>query len=184
MNARSAIVDENEILIHPKHFKFKLIALLLFVLNISISTHGFLLAKKETQNKTIDSNSLFPVIQNGKWGYIDKTGKIVVEPQFDEAWSHTEGLAGAKIRGRWGYIDKRGKIVVEPQFNNIFGFSEGLAAIETGGKWGYIDKTGKIVINPQFDKAYSHSEGLARVKIGDKLGYIDKTGKYVWNPTN
>ena len=54
----------------------------------------------------------------GKWGYIDKTGKYVVNPQFDEVWSFSEGLAGVIIgdwkTSKWGYIDKTGKYIWEP----------------------------------------------------------------------
>jgi len=34
----------------------------------------------------------------GKWGYIDKTGKIVIEPQFDDAYyNFHEGLASVGV---------------------------------------------------------------------------------------
>jgi len=72
--------------------------------------------KKETplSKKPEESVGLFPIILNGKWGYIDTTGKIVINPQFDEAWWFSEGLARIKIGDRWGYIDKTGKYVWEP----------------------------------------------------------------------
>ena len=33
-----------------------------------------------------------------KWGYIDKAGTMVIEPQFDRAGSFSEGLAAVKIK--------------------------------------------------------------------------------------
>lgn len=124
---------------------------------------------------------------HNKFGFIDKTGKTVIEPQFDGAESFSEGLAVVRVGKKSGYIDKTGKIVIEPQFDGASSFSEGLAGIvvrdeESEEKWGFIDKTGKIVINPQFDMVYWFSEGLALVKAGDKHGYIDRTGKYVIKP--
>ena len=159
--------------------------------------------------------SLFPVEVNGKLGYINKTGKIVIKPQFDynEPEWFSEGLAVVKIGSdeketgkidqygrkipvdyKYGYIDKTGKIIIKPQFNDAGGFFEGLASVIIGDKRGYIDKTGKIVINPQFDDAGEFSKGgLAQVRIGGewrdnvlwggKSGYIDKTGKTVWIST-
>ena len=44
------------------------------------------------QEETKESTALFPVEQNGKWGYIDKTGRMVIEPQFDRTWDFSEGL--------------------------------------------------------------------------------------------
>jgi hypothetical protein len=51
---------------------------------------------------------LFRFVQDGKYGYIDKTGKIVIKPQFDFAESFSEGLAWVSISGKDGYINKTG----------------------------------------------------------------------------
>ena len=40
----------------------------------------------------------------GKWGFIDKTGHYVINPQFDFAQSFSDGLAAVRIGGKWGYI--------------------------------------------------------------------------------
>jgi len=44
--------------------------------------------------QSINSTSrLRPIQQDGKWGYIDSTGKIVIKPQFVWAEEFSEGLA-------------------------------------------------------------------------------------------
>ncbi len=72
----------------------------------------------EAKQKGVESTSLFPIKKDGKWGYIDKTGKIIIDPQYDDAWPFSEGLAAVMIvdeeTGKWGYIDKTGKYVWEP----------------------------------------------------------------------
>ena len=117
-----------------------------------------------------------------KWGYIDKTGKFVIEPQFSRAGDFCEGLARVKINGKWGYIDKTGEFIVVPQFVEAGDFSENLALVDIGpfSRWGCIDKTGKIVFMID-DRVYNtdccrFSNGL--VKIGWDT-YIDKTGKCI-----
>ncbi len=51
-----------------------------------------------------------------KWGYIDKTGKIVIQPQFSQAGTFSEGLATVAIENgtkkNYVMIDKTGKIVI------------------------------------------------------------------------
>jgi len=43
--------------------------------------------------------------KTGKWGYIDRAGKYLAAPQFDEAHAFTkDGLARVRIAGKWGYI--------------------------------------------------------------------------------
>lgn len=124
----------------------------------------------------------------GKWGYIDKTGKVIIKPQFGVATHFSEGLAavttGDSFFGIYGYMDKAGKFSIKPIFEDAKPFSEGLALVLDADEvmWGYINKKGKYVIKPRFDdEVGSFSEGLARV-WDDKWGYIDKKGKYVIKP--
>ncbi|MCG2727021.1 MAG: WG repeat-containing protein [Elusimicrobia bacterium] len=117
------------------------------------------------------------------FGYIDKTGKYVINPQFDFAGQFSEGLANVVFGGKAGYIDKKGKYVINPQFDAASEFHDGLAQIVIGNKMGYIDKKGIISINPQFDDAKIFTkDGLAAVMVNDKWGFINKTGAFVINP--
>jgi hypothetical protein len=70
---------------------------------------------KDTQKSKKKSEGLFPVKSGGRWGYIDKQGKIVINPQFDRAWDFLGGLAWVMIGDKLGYIDKEGKYVWSPQ---------------------------------------------------------------------
>ena len=121
-------------------------------------------------------------IHSLQYGYIERTGKIVIKPQFDEASSFAEGLARVGIGKKWGYIDRTGKIVISPQFDDAWSFSGGLAEVKVAKKWGYIDRTGEIAIKPQFDEVSPFAEGLAKVKVAKEYGYIDRTGKMVISP--
>lgn len=125
---------------------------------------------------------LLPVVQGGKWGYINRAGEVVIAPQFNLANNFSEGLAAVLTRDGWGYIDATGRMVIAPNrgFFHPGAFSEGLAPVGVNStKMGYIDRTGRVVIEPQFDKAYEFSDGLARVQDGGKYGYINKSGQLV-----
>ena len=65
----------------------------------------------------------------GKWGFIDKTGKWVTNPQFDAVTDFKDGLAAASIGG-------------EPGEDGII-----------GDKWGVINKKGQWVANQVLDFA-------------------------------
>jgi hypothetical protein len=114
------------------------------------------------------------------WGFIDKTGQVVIPFIFDGAKSFSEGLAAVKFKGNWGFIDKTGKEIISFSFQRAGNFSEGLAAVKSVGKWGFIDKAGNEVIPFNFQNAESFSEGTAAVmNINDYWGFIDKTGNEV-----
>lgn len=142
------------------------------------------------------ASRLRPIQQNGKWGYIDSSGKIVIKPQFVWAEEFSEGLAAFENEeGKHGYIDESGAVVIQPKFDNWTNFSEGLAAVSIALEWGYIDKTGKWAIPPQFAIGRPFSSGLARVEVPldgkpsfppgrAKHAFIDKSGKIVIDSTD
>jgi WG containing repeat len=140
---------------------------------------------------TTESNNLFPVRVNKKYGFIDKTGKIVIEPNFEFANDFVEGLALVGIRNdelKLVYIDTTGKVILSQQ-NGGSDFSEGLAAFGVGEflmhgngdhKFGFIDTTGQLAIEINFRETRAFSEDLSAVMNDErKWGYIDKTGKLV-----
>jgi len=117
-----------------------------------------------------------------KCGFIDKTGKFVIQPQFDSISPFSEDLAIFSVNDKYGAIDKSGNIVIKPEFDIMESFFEGLAPVEVGGKWGFIDKTGKVVIKPAYESAKCFSEELAAVRINKQFGFIDKKGNMIIEP--
>lgn len=140
--------------------------------------------------KTYTTTSSHP---SYKWGFIDKTGKMVVQPQYGLAGDFSEGLAAVSSNDKWGFIDKTGRVVIGFNFDYASEFSDGLSAVMLGNKFGYIDRTGKTVIKPKYTYYSDFSEGLARVRVGGKtiaplgmssgvfgkIRYIDRTGHTV-----
>ncbi len=72
------------------------------------------------------SEGLFRIIENGKTGYADKEGRVVITPKFDCAFPFKGGLAKVGEQSRdmnkagiydsrfiWYYIDKKGHRVKE-----------------------------------------------------------------------
>ncbi len=142
------------------------------------------------------------VVMGGSWGYADKTGKLVIPPQFQSAYAFSEGLAPVLVSGRrdlnmiqggkWGYINRAGQFVISPQFDGASSFAEGRAVVHKavllrGVRCGYIDKSGKFVVRPQFPvfSCRPFSGGLAAIVRPIYGGtaieaYLDSTGRYVW----
>ena len=53
------------------------------------------------------------VKQNGKWGFVDTDGKIVIKPQYEDANSFCLDFAPIQQGEFWGYIDGSGKIITD-----------------------------------------------------------------------
>ncbi len=87
-------------------------------LSNTTETKYFDLEGNEKQNTEIfPENTIFAKNQNGKWGFVDKTGQVVVDYQYDEVTEQNKyGFAGIKSDNKWGIVDKNGKILVEPTY--------------------------------------------------------------------
>ena len=115
----------------------------------------------------------------GSYGYIDKTGEVIIPFEYDSAENFNEDLAIVCKDNKYGYIDKIGQAVTPFEYDSAKDFSEGLAVVCKDNKYGYIDKTGEVIIPFEYDSAENFSEGLAVVCKDNKYGYIDKTGQAV-----
>jgi hypothetical protein len=126
---------------------------------------------------------LFQIVKDGKWGLMDRTGRTVLEPQFDYISAFSEGVAVAVTGNQYGLVNSDGGIAVPAKLNFIGGdFSDGLAMMLVGDRYGFISQDGTVKINPQFDGAGPFSEGFAAVRVGDKWGYTDTRGNLVIKP--
>jgi WG containing repeat len=130
-------------------------------------------------------------LANKGWGFIDKTGKVAIEPQFQGAGSFSEGMAGVEIEGKWGFIDKTGQIVIGLRYDLVNSFSEGVAVVAKGDEVFLIDKTGQTILSRNMNELELNiyegtkvSDGLieARDCAKSKYGFIDKTGRFIIEP--
>jgi hypothetical protein len=125
----------------------------------------------------------FSIRVDGRWGFVDRSGIIVVPPVYDAAQDFSEGFAAVLLGGKWGYINLRGEVVIPLQYRQAFSFSEGLSVVDISlgrdsvAQFGYIDYLGEIVIDAHFDSAESFSEGLAVVARDGSSFFVDKDGR-------
>lgn len=143
-----------------------------------ISTFAMLGIAQKANDKGMP---LFWIREDGKYGYIDRTGKVVIAPQYENTMGFNEGVAATRMNGKYGYIDTKGKWVIAPQFEFTYKFSEGLAMVRTGKKYSWINRKGETVIQPmEFQEVcVGFDDGHCAVKRDGKWGYIDRTGRIV-----
>jgi hypothetical protein len=122
----------------------------------------------------------FQVEKEGKTGFRDLDGNIVIEPKFDMAEMFSEGLSAVEVDKKWGYIDTTGKYVLQPKYEYAGSFHNGLASFRANGKYGFIDTKGNEVIKPQFEWVDEFSENLCVVRNEKgRHGYLGKSGSLV-----
>ena len=151
---------------------------------LELGTYLFYLEPNEVDLKTMPAG--LKVYAEDKFGYIDKSGEIVIKPKYDVAGPFEGDLATIKIGGKEMTIDSKGrpsrrrKKQEAPQPAGPS--ADAPQPMKIGDRYGYQDKSGMIVIDPLFDEAGEFKAGLALVKVGGKLGYIDTQGQAVVEP--
>ena len=81
-------------------------------------TKYFDLEGNEKQNTEILSNNqIYAKSQDGKWGFVDKSGNVVVDYIYDKVTDlNSYGYAGIKLDGKWGVVNSNGEVIVEPTY--------------------------------------------------------------------
>lgn len=79
--------------------------------------YNFKLEEKNSSD-LLTSNSLFLSKKDGKYGYVDKSGKVVVDYIYEDGTEqNSKGFAAVKKDGVWGSINKIGATSCEPSVN-------------------------------------------------------------------
>jgi hypothetical protein len=143
------------------------------------------------------SEYMLRVSRNGKYGFINRMGETVVEPECYSAESFSEGLAFVSGKRGRGFIDQTGEMVIQvPGGFNVGGFfggrrfSEGFVCIRGGDRYGFMNRTGHIEIPVRWDSANNFSCGLAVIARNRKgaghldaeYGFIKRSGEVVVSP--
>ena len=145
-----------------------------------------------------DGTGLFVMREKDSYGYIDRSGRIVIPPRYAWAEVFSEGLAGVRVReegiptgrGKAGYINTKGEWAIRPKFHGAQPFSNGLAVVGMDKGCGFIDHSGEVLIGGKFAGVADFSEGLAVAMVGrfdadverTRSGHIDRSGEWVIRP--
>ncbi|HMM81506.1 MAG TPA: WG repeat-containing protein [Pyrinomonadaceae bacterium] len=120
---------------------------------------------------------------NGKWGYIDETGTLILPAIYDSAFFFSEGLAYVEKGADEMFIRKDGKVAFSIPADATRGPSGGMVIAgrttfqDDNFKVGIMDNTGRILLSPEYDAVEPFSEGLAAFQNAELWGYLDMSGK-------
>jgi hypothetical protein len=131
---------------------------------------------------------LAAIKKDGRWGFIDKTGAIVIQPEFDGVKNFSDGMAAIKQKGKWGYINKNGEVTIQPKYYDAYNFRENIARVERydNDEDYYINKNGNetpiIPIKHKSKKLTPRTESNSAIfqsSKNNKFGFVDKNKNWV-----
>lgn len=125
-------------------------------------------------------------IPNLKWGYLDTSGRVVVEPIYDDVRDMTKNLVAANLKGKWGFIDKNGSTIIGHDYKQVLDFnSEGdrVFVQDFNNGWLLLDGLGKVVDSLKYDTYKKFVDDLCAVSKNGLWGIINKSGKEIISPS-
>ncbi len=116
------------------------------------------------------------------FGYVNRSGEMVIEPQWPMAYPFTDNRAPVlnKAEEAIAMIDREGNYITDFLYTRMApsGHPGHWQVQLLGGQWGIIDTMGNEVIPLGFERmGYVIELGWYLARLEGKLGYVDATGK-------
>ena len=166
--------------------------ILIFIITMILACGSVVSVYAEEWDEVNSYYEGFAIVEkDGKYGFIDESGKVIVYPIYDYLSSFNEGLSIAQQGEKYGFIDIEGNIAIPfiYEYAEFYGFSDGLAIVKDEDSWCFIDKSGNVVTRSPYQIEYHFNKyGLAQVvnredngiiNLEEEHGYIDKTGNLI-----
>ncbi|MGN0316841.1 MAG: WG repeat-containing protein [Lachnospira sp.] len=88
----------------------------------------------------ITDDNIFAAKKSGKWGFVDIDGKWIINPEYDNAKSFSNGFAAVCMSDSWMIINKSNQIIAKGNFSDIgYVNSDGFVLVKTRDEEGDSD---------------------------------------------
>lgn len=89
--------------------------------------------------KTFEGDGMCTVCRQGKWGFADQDGSLIIDYIYEDAKPFTNGYAAVCKNGVWGYIDTKNYMTIQPCFDGAGLMTpDGTAPVCHGSTWTLI----------------------------------------------
>jgi len=138
--------------------------------------------KKQVEEEFIFWKMPFFLIKyQNKYGFADSTGKVSIEPIYNEVEDFKEGFALIQKNNLYGYINKAGRVKIDFQFDEASSFSQQVAIVQKNKTTFLIDHSGKK-ISSDYDEIADFTDNTAIVKKNNLYGAINHSGEEIIKP--
>ncbi len=124
-------------------------------------------------------NGLASIHKNGKAGYIQDNGQVLIPLIYDGAEPFNRPIAAVKKGDKWGYINAAMQMMIPFDYDKAEAFWGPVAAVNKQGKWGFIRPNGKVIVPIEYDNFWHYEGGYMKVQRNGMWGLYDTTGTQV-----
>ena len=136
-------------------------------------------------DNSIVSQELYRIHVNEKFGFINEKGKLVIEPQFDNAFLvFSDSVCYAEIGEKHGLINTKGEFILDlsSDINCVYMYDKKLQVaifLANNGRMGLINTSGDIIL-PAIYKVITYDVyGYIVEDTLGNMGYVNSNGEFV-----
>lgn len=150
-----------------------------------INTEGSYLCENAwAEMETFSRNGLLRVRRDGKFGYINRRGEVVIPPRYDYGQEFSDGWALVQLNGEVFWIDETGaRMLDRPEGTGAQPYQGGLTILrDAQGLYGLMDKQGRIVLPcgyEQIRRASVAADSLAILRSEGMTGFASAEGALI-----
>ena len=159
-----------------------------------IMPDGTVFAGRVFENISALNDGVLGYSENEKWGLIDKSGKVIVAPIYDDIMWYGGGKFIVDIRKETAFLmdnkGQRSELADDPNYfvdykqhlpprDVYLACPDDLNLDIKNGRWGIIDKAGKVVLRHDYRaiKCFYGEEGMAAIDDLKKWCPINRKGE-------
>lgn len=103
---------------------------------------------------------------DGDWGLIDKSGRWVVAPAYEEIWTPDNGYRVIIKDGKYGVLDSACSVLYPAEYQHLCVVSDGFVLTRDGRMW-QVDYEGEIVKPFMYENTYYLNYPIGYNDCGD-----------------
>lgn len=121
-----------------------------------------------------------PAKTNGRFGFIDTSGKWIVQPKYDSLIGYYNGYAWIFKKGKKGLVDGMGNIILKTKYDDIGFVEDSMVDVTRRKKYIFYNLSKKKFVGNHFEESLEYNNGIVAIMNSRKQwGFMNKEGKIV-----
>lgn len=120
-----------------------------------------------------DFGELIPVTKGSEWGYTNREARLIINYQFDYAYSFTNGIAFVEKQAKMGAINTEGEVVIPIRYDDLTRFNDEFFIFKLGGNMGVLDDSGSQVVPNKYSRVVPLNKNLIRLENNERIDYFN-----------
>ena len=129
-----------------------------------------------------DISALTAFTKGKGWGFMDLTGKVIIQPTYDYAESFKDGQAIVEKMTLQGVIDSKGNEIIPITYTSVSRLTKDLFLVSNGSHFGILSSKGEQVVPVSYQQIRVLDKDFVLLMNNNEVHYLSLSGKKIIQP--